>query len=69
MEAIASALAEHGPMDRRELARVVGARYWGPGAFSGALRQAVLEGLARRVSRDAYGPSEQRLGGSERSAS
>ena len=39
---IESALAEHGPTERRQLARAVGARYWGPGRFSAALREAVL---------------------------
>jgi MFS family permease len=51
-------LAEHGPTDRRELARLVGARYWGPGCFSAALREAVLTGRARRLDRTRYGPAE-----------
>ncbi len=32
--AIERALAEHGPVERRELARLVGARFWGPGRFA-----------------------------------
>ena len=58
--AIERALEEHGPVGRDELARLVGARYWGPGAFSQALRLAVVEGGARRVSRHVYGPPEGR---------
>jgi hypothetical protein len=34
---------------RRELARRLGARRWGPGRLGGALRQAVAEGLIRRA--------------------
>lgn len=58
IDAIAHALDEHGPTDRRELARLVGARYCGPGRYRVALREAVDEGRARRVSRQAYGPAE-----------
>lgn len=53
---IERALYDHGPADRRELARMVGATYWGPGAFAEALRQAVNEGLVRRLSRRVYAP-------------
>jgi MFS family permease len=56
--AIERALHEHGPTDREELARMLGSRYWGPGAFAEALRQAVAEGGARRLSRRVYGPPE-----------
>jgi hypothetical protein len=57
IEAIARALAEGGPVSPEELARVVGARAWGPRRFHAALRQAVLEGRARRVAGGQYGPS------------
>jgi hypothetical protein len=56
IETIARALDEHGATDREDLARLVGARYWGPGRFGRALREAVEEGRARRVSRRTYGP-------------
>jgi MFS family permease len=56
--AISQALDEHGPTERRELAHLVGARYWGPGRFRAALREAVAEGHARRLSRSTFGPSE-----------
>ena len=54
--AVERALEEHGPVEREELARMVGARHWGPGAFSESLRLAVATGGARRVSRRVYGP-------------
>ncbi|HET7327743.1 MAG TPA: MFS transporter [Nocardioidaceae bacterium] len=56
IEVIARALTEHGATERQELARLVGARYWGPGRFGAALGAALDEGRARRVSRRAYGP-------------
>ena len=71
IRAVGSALAEHGPMARQELARVVGARYWGPGAFGAALRQAVADGEVRRIARSVYGPGDEdgsSPGGHERSA-
>ncbi|WP_216205430.1 MFS transporter [Amycolatopsis aidingensis] len=56
IEALAGALEEHGRTSRTELARVVGARHWGPGRFATALRAAVKEGRIARVSRSTYGP-------------
>jgi MFS family permease len=53
---IESALEEHGPMDRGALARAVGARFWGPGRFPAALREAVVTGHAHRLGRSRYGP-------------
>jgi hypothetical protein len=57
--AISQALDEHGATDRQELARLVGARYWGPGRFRAALREAVQDGSARRVSRSTFSPPER----------
>ncbi len=54
--AIAAALDEHGATERRELVRLVGARYWGPGRFARALDAALDEGRIRRVSGRTYGP-------------
>ena len=45
------------PAERRELATLVGARSWGPGRFSDALREAVESGRVRRVSRNRFGPA------------
>jgi MFS family permease len=56
VEIISSALEEHGSADRRELRRRVGARYWGPGRFQAALRQAVASGAAKRLPRGQYAP-------------
>ncbi|HEX5511792.1 MAG TPA: hypothetical protein VFX41_08750, partial [Actinomycetales bacterium] len=58
IDTIARALAERGPMTRDELARVVGARHWGPGRFHEALHQALDEGLALRLRRGNYGPPD-----------
>ena len=55
VEAIASVLAARdAPTDRRELARLVGARFWGPGRYPAALRAAVASGRVRRVSRSRF---------------
>ena len=58
IEIIRRALVDRGVIRRDELATAVGARYWGPGRFRAALREAVEEGRARRVSRSMYGPPE-----------
>jgi MFS family permease len=58
IEQIERTLAEHGPTERRELARLVGARYWGPGRFAAALREAVLSGRVRRIGRTRFGPQD-----------
>ncbi len=54
VDILARALSEHGPIDRRELAGLVGARYWRPGRFAEALATAVEEGRVRRLSRRSY---------------
>jgi len=56
IEIIERALDEKGSANRKELARRVGGRYWGPGRFSGALREAVAEGRVRRLRHDQYAP-------------
>jgi MFS family permease len=56
VEAIERALRDHGPADRDELARRLHAQRWGPGRFGLALREAVDEGRAKRLSRNTYGP-------------
>ena len=52
--AIVRALEANGPTDRSALARLVGARHWGPGRFRGALVNAVLEERVRRVGRGRF---------------
>jgi hypothetical protein len=59
VQKIEQALAEHGTTDRRELARLVGARFWGPGRFPAALREAVLSGRAQRLDRTHFAPAER----------
>jgi len=54
VDAIVRVLEQNGPTDRAALARLVGARYWGPGRFRGALVEAVLEQRVRRVGRSRY---------------
>lgn len=59
IEIIERALSEHGPVARAELARLVGARYWGPGRFAAALNAALEEDRARAVSRRTYAPGDR----------
>jgi hypothetical protein len=59
IDVISRALAERGPTERDQLAQLVGARYWGPGRFRSALREALDEGRIRRLSRSTYAPAEQ----------
>jgi MFS family permease len=64
IESIAQALHRLGTARRDELAREVGARYWGPGRFSAAVREAASEGMVRRVSRSVLAaPDEDGHGG------
>jgi MFS family permease len=55
---IANALQEHGSANRQELARRVGGRYWGPGRFREALREAVSQGRAKRLPGGELAPAE-----------
>jgi len=55
---IQRALDEHGSTERRELATLVSARYWGPGVFREALREATADGDIRRTSRSSYAPAD-----------
>jgi MFS family permease len=54
IQAIQRALDEHGSTERKELAQLVGGRYWGPGVFNAALREALAEGGIRRISRTTF---------------
>jgi MFS family permease len=56
IEIIERALDEKGSATRKELVRRVGGRYWGPGRFRGALRDAVAEGRVKRLRHDQYAP-------------
>ncbi|HEX3329636.1 MAG TPA: MFS transporter [Gaiellales bacterium] len=59
IEAIERTLDGTGPTERRHLAQLVGARYWGPGRFRMALQEALREGRVRRVSRNVIAPVER----------
>ncbi len=54
VQAVVQALSEHGPRTRSELAMMTGARYWGPGRFTRAIRAAAAEGRIRRNSASRY---------------
>ena len=54
VEIIRRALEDHGELSREDLGRRIGARYWGPGRFRAALREALREGAVRRASRSTY---------------
>lgn len=56
VEIIDRDLQDHGSATRRELWRRVGGRYWGPGRFRAALREAVAEGRVKRLPRGEYAP-------------
>jgi MFS family permease len=54
---IETALREQGSANRRELARRVGGRYWGPGRFREALNEAVSQGRAKRLPGGEFAPA------------
>ena len=56
VEMIDRAVQDRGSVNRRELGRLVGARYWGPGRFHAALREAIAEGRVKALRRDQYAP-------------
>ena len=60
---IAEALKQHGPLERDELKKLVGGRYWGPGRFRAALHAAVDEGRVRRRSRTVFAPADEEARG------
>ena len=66
--AIQRALDEHGPTERQKLAGLVGARYWGPGVFREALREATADGDIRRTSRSTYAPADDDTAKQQRTA-
>ncbi len=59
IETIANAVREGGILATRDLGRVVGARYWGPGRFRTALRSAIAEGRVVRVGPGRVGPPDE----------
>jgi hypothetical protein len=69
IEQLERALAESGEVRRKDLARLVGARFWGPGRFAGALRQAVREGRIGRAGFGRYAPAATAASASDSAAS
>lgn len=51
------ALRDRGELGRAELAAASGARYWGPGRFRSALKEAMRRGALVPTRRGRYGPS------------
>jgi hypothetical protein len=56
IEMLERAVADQGELPRRELGRVVGGKYWGPGRFGRALKAAVRQGRVSHPRRGTYGP-------------
>jgi MFS family permease len=54
VRALVGALETNGDLQTRELAQRVGARRWGPGRFTRALRLALRQGLVVRTGRNRY---------------
>jgi MFS family permease len=55
VDTIVATLEDQGPLERRSLATAVGSRFWGPGVFNRALREAIVMGEVRRLGRHRYG--------------
>jgi MFS family permease len=63
IETITRAVTEHEPMKARDLHRAVGARYWGPGEFRKAVREALADHRIERKPRGFIGlPDEEQKG-------
>jgi hypothetical protein len=60
VEALAHVLDERGEIGLDELEQIVCGASWGPRRFSRAVRVAVDEGRATRISRRGYGPAGSR---------
>ena len=57
---IERALQDRGEMRRRDLGNLIGCKYWGPGRFRGALKDAVEQGRIERVGFGRYAPAASR---------
>lgn len=56
IERLAQAVQERGPLKTRQLGELLGARYWGPGRFRTAVREAEHEGRLIRLPHGRVGP-------------
>jgi len=59
LEMLERAVQAKGELRRRELGRLVGCKYWGPGRFGRALRAGVRQGRLSRPRRGVYGPASR----------
>ena len=59
---IAVVVGEHGTLDRQAIMDLVGARHWGPGRFSEALRAASREGQIEQLSPTRFAAPVPRVG-------
>jgi hypothetical protein len=57
IESVQHTLEQQGALDEDQLEQAVRGEGWGPGRFQGALREAVEEGRAERLSRRRFGPA------------
>lgn len=58
---IVAALARRGPLTFAAISLEVGGRFWGPGRVRDALRLATAAGVVRRLGRDLFVASEERV--------
>lgn len=56
---IENAVREEGPIDEDDLRKLVGARFWGPGRFRPAVKEAAAEGRVVRVGRSRLAPPDE----------
>jgi MFS family permease len=59
VDAIVGSLERTGPQSPLQLSRAVGARFWGPGRFRGAVRSALASGRVRRLGRNHLAAAER----------
>jgi hypothetical protein len=52
-----NALDEEGELRRRDLGRLVGCKYWGPGRFAKALKKGVEDGRFKHPRFGVYAPN------------
>jgi hypothetical protein len=55
---IENAVRQEGPLEEDDLRKLVGARFWGPGRFRPAVKEAVAEGRVVQVGRHRLAPPD-----------
>jgi len=56
---IENAVSEEGPIEEDDLRKLVGARFWGPGRFRPAVKEALAEGRVVQVGRTRLAAPEE----------